>query len=276
VNDRGQEIKAGGRVVKNVAGYDLCKLFVGSLGTLGIITQVTLKLRPMPEERALVLLPSDSETLPKLLNLLHGSRTCPVCIDLLNEGFVRHLNHQPKMQLPEAAWLILVGYEDNRDNVSWQIQQLTKELAAENARGLDARIGITSQPIYQAMGDLALRPESSLIFKANLPAGGTADFCRQLSGLRIDLAMQAHAGNGIVTGHLEHDLNLETARDLVQMIHAWIPPSGNLVIHRCPVAWKKHLPIWGKSRNDGGLMRRVKHTLDPQGIFNPGRFVEGI
>src|SRR6202030_783750 len=54
VNDEGQETKAGGRVVKNVAGYDLCKLHIGALGTLGILTQVTLKVLPRPETQALL------------------------------------------------------------------------------------------------------------------------------------------------------------------------------------------------------------------------------
>ncbi len=84
VNDEGHEFKAGGRVVKNVAGYDLCKLLVGSLGTLGIITQVTLKLRPLPEEQALISLGGAADALDGLLDRLHATRTRPVCVDLLN------------------------------------------------------------------------------------------------------------------------------------------------------------------------------------------------
>src|SRR5213078_2909532 len=84
VNDEGQETKAGGRVVKNVAGYDLCKLHIGALGTLGIITQVTLKVRPRPETQALLIFGCAGTDLEALLDRIHASRTRPICLDLLN------------------------------------------------------------------------------------------------------------------------------------------------------------------------------------------------
>src|SRR5205807_9828714 len=71
VNDEGQEVKAGGRVVKNVAGYDLCKLHIGALGTLGIITQVTLKLKPVPEDQGAVAVGCEAAALEKLLDQIH-------------------------------------------------------------------------------------------------------------------------------------------------------------------------------------------------------------
>lgn len=274
VNDDGREIKAGGRVVKNVAGYDLCKLFIGSLGTLGIITQVTLKLRPLPEEQALVVLGCSMQGVGSLLEILHGSSTRPVCIDVLNDAAVRALNPQVGGILPESGCVVCVGFEEKRETVSWQVQQLIKELPAGTVSSLEARIGSTADALWKALVEFAAWPEAQLTFKANLLPSDTAGFLAQAAGLPDGLRLQAHAGNGIVIGHADRTLTLERARAMLTMLQATAAAGhGNIVLIRCPTAWKATLPVWGAPRGDLGLMRAVRDKLDPKRRFNPGRFV---
>jgi glycolate oxidase FAD binding subunit len=274
VNDKGREVKAGGRVVKNVAGYDLCKLYVGSLGTLGIITQVTLKLRPQPEEQALVVLRCEADQVVALLDRLHGSRTRPVCLDLLNRAAVRYINRQGGTALPDAPWLVVVGYEDNRVAVSWQVQQLLKELPDDARPGLETRVGLTTAPLWRALTERPAGVEDGLTFKANLLPRMTADFSTRVDALANGPAVHAQAGNGIVWGHAAEVGTPERAAALLKQLFEWAGPEGNVVVYRCPPAWKAALPVWGKLRADGWLMRTVKQQLDPRGLFNPGRFVD--
>jgi glycolate oxidase FAD binding subunit len=275
VNDRGEEVKAGGRVVKNVAGYDLCKLYVGSLGTLGIISQVTLKLRPLPEEHALVILNGPAERLEGLLELLHRSRTQPVCVEVFNPPTVRLLNTETEVALPESDWVVIAGFEGGREAVAWQVQQLVREAAA--GCPLEARVGSPALPLWQALVEWPGREPGLLTFKANLLPSVTADFCRQVSALADGLLLQAHAGNGIVVGHAPTGLTLDRAAALVKELRQRAAAGGGrVVLLRCPTAWKETLSVWGPPPPDLWLMHAVKQQLDPQGLFNPGRFVEGI
>jgi glycolate oxidase FAD binding subunit len=274
VNDEGHETKAGGRVVKNVAGYDLCKLHIGALGTLGIITQVTLKLRPLPEQTALVVLRCGADQLGPLLDQLHDSRTRPVAIDVLNARAARSL--PPAAGLPEvseASWAVIAGFEDSGEAVRWQVQQLIKEASPSKPQGLDVLGGSAAAPLWQALTEFQLLPQAALTFKANLLPHATADFCRRADALAPAPLLQAHAGSGIVLGHVSGDLTLEGAAALLRELHGLaVASQGNVVVLGCPPAWKTTLPVWGMPRG-AALMRAVKDKLDPRGIFNPGRFL---
>ena len=277
VNDEGHEIKAGGRVVKNVAGYDLCKLFVGSLGTLGIITQVTLKLRPLAEENALITLGCNKDELEPVLGILHESRTCPVCLELLNASAARKVFSEARLPTPEAAWILIVGFESNAQAMEWQVQQLVRDVKGKCT--LDARLGWTATALWQALANfpsLAGASGPQLTFKANLLSSGTASFCTQVDAMPERPMIQAHAGNGIVVGHMATE-SKERAASLTQSLRSLASPfQGSVVVLDCPPEWKKAVNVWGPPRPDVALMREVKNKLDPRNLFNPDRFVGGI
>ena len=275
INDRGEEVKAGGRVVKNVAGYDLCKLYVGSLGTLGVITHVTLKLRPRPEETALVSLPCPAERIETLLEVLHRSTTRPISIDLLNAGKATAFNREYGLSIPES-WALIVGFEDNRSSVAWQIDQLIKEVNAEVAVRGETHTGDAATPLWRALIDFPARA-STVVFQANVVPTATAAFCLQAERLLPGVEIQAHAGSGIIKGLVAPGIELhEFQAALAALLETAPAAQGNIVLRSCPAEWKPSLPVWGRPRPDAWLMREIKQRLDPQNLFNPGRFVDGI
>ena len=252
LNDAGEEFKAGGRVVKNVAGYDLMKLAVGSLGTLGIITQVTLKVKPRAGASEWVSLPCPEAELPGVLSLLRTTRTRPVALALTTEAGQSEFT---------------VGFEDNAPSVAWQVNQFREELP----EALRSRLGVSppheAETRRVALRDFPIRSDLPVTYKANVLPAMTGEFLKRVAGFGPTLAL---VGNGIVFGLLT-DTSVVS-----RLLAAAGECGGNLVLQRCPLVEKSLERVWGRAAVDLELMRLVKQTLDPQNLFNPGRFVGGI
>jgi glycolate oxidase FAD binding subunit len=275
VNDEGRVVKAGGRVVKNVAGYDLCKLYVGSLGTLGVITQMTLKLRPEPGAQAIVLIECGSDDVDSVLTLIHQGRTRPVAIDLFNPAAAEDIRRHQIAEISGNRWLLCIGFEDNYQAVEWQIEQLMRDFASPKYQTCQPRLAEHSVPFWRIMTEFQAAVDGKLTFKANVLPSAVVELCRLADALPERPLLQAHAGNGIVFGRFGGMLTLDRARIVLPVLEkAALGAHGNLLVLRCPVDWKSDLPVWGKPRGDFELMRRVKKKLDPTNTFNPGRFVD--
>jgi glycolate oxidase FAD binding subunit len=268
VNDEGQEIKAGGRVVKNVAGYDLCKLFAGSFGTLGILTQATLKVRPSSEASALVGVTCPLERLADVLEGVHRTQTRPCAVGVLSPQTAIELMGTVKPDSQVNSIQVLIGFEDNAEAVRWQVQQVETELA-----GLQTRItGVWNgedHALWAALRDYPLLA-FPFTFLVGVPSSRVAEFVRL--ALPLVPRLLAHAGNGVVIGHAGDSF---TREQLLRLRSFAEGHGGSLVLQRCPDEWHKAEIIWGAERGDVALMRRVKQQLDPHGMFNPGKFLVG-
>src|SRR5262249_25558427 len=129
----GQECSAGGRVVKNVAGYDMGKLYTGSLGTLGIIAQVTLRVRPLPECREVLVSNPAVGDVVAALETIARSGLRPVILDMLNATANRRFNLLLGRQATsESDWTLVAGFDGSSAAVHWQIQKLKQELPSHD------------------------------------------------------------------------------------------------------------------------------------------------
>ncbi len=261
----GELVRGGGRVVKNVAGYDFPKLLTGSMGTLGIITELTLKVSPRPEASALVRVEFDSLGLAaSALEKLNVSGTRPVSLELVDG--------QTAQPGQGGAWELLVGLEGNRAAVDWQIHRLESELGQTGLPvGRDAEAEVAWLDFVEAEAEAA----GPVGFTASFAPSRALEF---LEGIDLDRwSIRVHAGNGVVRGTARSEGDLEAwANEIDNLRRASARLEGALILSRCPTAWKDRLNVWGPRRPDWSIAERVKLALDPGRVLNPGRFLGTI
>ncbi|HZW34398.1 MAG TPA: FAD-binding oxidoreductase [Isosphaeraceae bacterium] len=270
VTAEGAVVKGGGRVVKNVAGYDFPKLLTGSMGTLGIITQMTLKVRPIPEAAAIAWIPFTSvQPLTDALDQLNTSGTRPIALDLLNPSAAGMIGQG--LGLPGDRAVLVLGFEDTVESVQWQIGRLTTELGRTDLTVVE---GEPTAPLWDALTEFQARSLGPIGFVANVRPSSVATFSLALDPEKW--SVQAHAGNGIVRGQALGERTLEEAAGEIDALRrSAVRDGGNLILARCPTEWKERLRVWGQPRPDWAIAERVRAALDPHGAMNPGRFVWG-
>lgn len=256
MTDAGEEVKAGGRVVKNVAGYDLMKLQTGALGTLGVITLVTLKVKPKPESASVTVFGCQSVDLAAVLDGLHASASRPVVLELWNQAAWREL--QPGLAT-NADWIIAVGFEEKSVTTAWQRETLHQELASRHTEVIAQREGAEAEALWQQATDLQVRASSPHITKLSVFPSQTAATLASLAALP-GVLLHAEPLSGIVWAHSQASL-VESP--------CW-PSPASVQVRRAPEP-RKGPGILGWDDSARKLMYKIKATIDPHNIFNPGR-----
>lgn len=249
--------RAGGKVVKNVAGYDICKLMVGALGTLGVVVEATFRLYPLPRQTELLsfTLPDGRAANALILRLL-DSTAGPVALQWRQSGDAAgqldlRLDGEPAA-IPEQIALV---------------RHLAGDASAAPAEAADP---------WRATEALFRDDPDALVVKASVPTtriGALSEGLRQAGrehGATVDQVIQAPGvGYARFTGG---DLGAVVTR-----LRATVDElTGTLVALVAPAAVKARGDVWGDAGDALPLMRRVKEKFDPHGTLNPGRFIGGI
>lgn len=276
VDSAGRLFRAGGRVVKNVAGYDLCKMLVGSFGTLGVVTQLTLKLKPIPESSRLLWCAFDHlSAIEQTLARLTTSAARPVAIDLFDARAAATIAGEADLDLPANRPVLCLGVEGTEHETAWQIATLESEIKPFGPHSIAAIAAADVEVVWSALTEFQVASDDPLTFKASLLPSRTVEFVQQAEAAGCSL--QAHAGNGIVHGHLPDSVTsaagankaLEPLREIVRNCR------GSLVVEHCDDAWKKDIALFGDRDPTLVWMQRLKKQLDPKGLLNPGRMLVG-
>jgi glycolate oxidase FAD binding subunit len=252
----GSLAKSGGKVVKNVAGYDLSKLYTGALGTLGVIVQAIFRLHPLPRESRSLSFSGTPEALNQLLLAVQSSKLTFTGLQLRAEPRSAHLD---------------VRFDGTAAGIQAQVDQIMKIAGSNAATDAPANSWTSHQAIWEG-ADPALVAKFSVL---------PAQFAAVCALVERSAASQSLAWKMVAQSVGAGYARLEGAEPalhaaLVTLRDELGKMGGTLVALGCPVAVKRGLDVWGPPSDAQSLMVRIKQRFDPDGTLNPGRFVGGI
>jgi glycolate oxidase FAD binding subunit len=262
----------GARVVKSVTGYDVPKLMVGALGTLGILSELTLRLHPLPAcERTWIVTFGGAQSAQAFVASLIDSSLQPNRVEWLNGAAARVWTEMPTA----AAILVSVGSVE----AAVLDQQARIEGLARRANGVMSEVAHDRWPRHGVGSDSSGAVTLRVGTLPNVLAESVTGLERALTDVAPSATL-AVTGSAVV-GALRAELTgagLEEATAFVSRARALVEPvAGSVIIDRAPIAVRRAVDPWGPVAPEPlALMRALKKEFDPDGILNPGRFVGGL
>lgn len=279
VTPSGDIIHTGGKTMKNVAGIDLCKLYIGSWGTLGVITEAVLRIFPLPAagQRLHLTFPGIENAFPVVNTLLH-STLWPSSVELIDSVAGRNLNSPPA----EDEVLLLIDIEGSIESVERhqkEIKTLAEANKVRSIRTIEGEEMIQARNAYLEMHQSILDNAPSVLQgKASVPISKLGDMFKAAKEIGrkhgAEIGLRAHAYNGILYTYITNGNgnNVNITGDLQQFAAGL---GGFFVVENAPLEIRKNTGLWPQ-RNDYNLMKRLKTEFDPNNILNPGRVAGGL
>ena len=247
----GTVARAGGRVVKNVAGYDLDKLLVGSFGTLGVMIEATLKILPIPgtSDRLVARFTRSADAFAAADAVVRGAARVEACVIERGEG---------------PTWRLAVQARGTGPSVKRAMKDARHEVAERQGRAEDLGDEL------ERMRELPARAIDGALVRVALPLAAAAAFAESASRLETLEVLVADVASGVGRAHFIGDDDA-VIRDAEALLVAARVVGGSGRIERRAEHLRSRLPTWPTRPNGDFLMRRIKEAFDPEGILEPGR-----
>jgi len=272
-----------GKTMKNVAGLDLAKMFIGSWGTLGIITEAVLRLFPSPEvSKSLWLTFANFEDAYRLVSQLLNSVLTPGSIELIDWVAGRNMGDGYGSRLEKGEVLLIVNVEGASEAVNRHLKEINILAETEKARQvvtIEGEEATQAWNAYRGVHQSILNAVPSTVQgKASVPISKLGDMFKAVKEVgkkySIEIGITAHGGNGILYPYVAAG-NTDVAKIIDDLRQAAVGLGGFFIIKAAPLEVRKSVDVW-PYRSDYPLMRRLKTQLDPDNILNPGRVVGGL
>jgi glycolate oxidase FAD binding subunit len=285
VTPRGDIIGAGGKTVKNVSGYDISKLMIGAMGSLGILCEMTVRLLPLPEKMETLVFSFDSfSDVSAFAGAVHGTKLLPAALEVADRAALDHMDFRAPQDFSSGAYVAMVALEAFDEAVNRMNRELQAMARHFKTTGHTLIQEDKHRLFWLALGELQAaltkRFPRLLALRSNYPLSlwkAMFEFAHKtLSQSGLDHTLLCRSGSGVTLINILPDEGVSQDAVMTEAVGTLLgrcrEVGGNLVVERAPAEMKTALPLWGAPGPDLSLMKRIRLEVDPAGLMNPGRF----